>query len=267
MGPLPEEKYLVYLATCLVSLKWYVGKTKRTEPQRWRSHLNTARAGATYAISNAIRKYGGDAFDRQIIAENLTWKQASDLERIWITLLESHKKEFGYNLTRGGDGVRHNEATRKKVSEKLTGRTYSDEAKKNMREGALRRRIEGNGIQGDFVPRADIDNADVAEMYLSGYSLPKIAKKYNTDHGCIAHRLEKMGIPRRPVRGPRTRHDLCDEELISRYQAGESTTSLAKSFGTSHETIRKRFKTAGVALRTRSEANLLRYSKPNKIDG
>lgn len=259
------EKLLVYLVTNLVTNKWYVGKTKTTEPKRWSRHLSTARSGASFAISRSIRKHGPESFHRQILAENLTWEQASDLERIWITLLESYKQEFGYNLTRGGDGVRHNEETRKKVSESLTGRTYSDEAKANMRDGAIRRRVEGNGTESDFVPRSDIDENDIVKMYLDGNSLPTIAKKYNASHPCIASRLEKLGISRRShSESVPNKKNLPVDEIVSRYQAGESATHLAEVLGTTTLTITRRLQQSGVVLRTRSEANIVRYKNQRK---
>lgn len=259
---------LVYLVTNLNTEKWYVGKTQFEESIRWRRHLDVSRSGASYAISRSIRKHGPEAFHRQVIADGLTWDEASNLERIWIILLQSYKSKFGYNLTMGGDGVRHNEETRKKVSEALTGRTFTDESKANMREGQLRRRREGNGTEKDFVPRADIDNDDVVKMYLSGTSLPIIAEKYETDHACIARRLAKMNIPRRSHReSVPNRKDFPIETIVSLYQDGNSTATIAETFNTTHETIRKKLKTAGVVLRTRSEANLVRHQNQRKSTG
>jgi group I intron endonuclease len=76
-----------------------------------------------------MRKYGEGNFDVQTIATVPTEAEANTLERIWILLLESHKEEFGYNLTLGGDGVRMNEATKKKMSESVKGRTHSPETR------------------------------------------------------------------------------------------------------------------------------------------
>ena len=100
-----EKLYCVYKHTNKINGKIYVGKTCANPPEkRWRND------GSGYMKSplfwNAIQKYGWDNFDHEILIDNLTEKQANELEKQFISDLKSNDREFGYNLTDGGDGVR-----------------------------------------------------------------------------------------------------------------------------------------------------------------
>lgn len=101
-----EEKiYCVYKHTNKINGKIYIGKTCANPPEkRWRHD------GSGYIKSplfwNAIQKYGWDNFEHEILINDLTEEQANELEKQFISDLKSNDKNFGYNLTDGGDGVR-----------------------------------------------------------------------------------------------------------------------------------------------------------------
>lgn len=84
--------------------KYYVGITSRIPQKRWGSNGINYKRQKFY---NAIKKYGWNNIEHEIIASNITKQEALDLESTLIELLHS-KKEYGYNLTDGGDIIDNN---------------------------------------------------------------------------------------------------------------------------------------------------------------
>lgn len=122
----------------------YIGITKEHYPEfRWKR-------GSGYAhnphFTNAIRKYGWDNFQHEILIEELDFELAKQMEILFIA--EARKIGKCYNITDGGDG--HNgqpltAETRSKISKTLKskhtipwnkGKTgvYSEETLKIMSE-------------------------------------------------------------------------------------------------------------------------------------
>jgi group I intron endonuclease len=111
----------VYLHTNLENGKVYVGQTQQKPADRWTRHCYDAMKGARGCrlFSDAIRKYGPEAFDQQVLGEMQTQSEIDNLEKIWIILLQATNHQFGYNLQAGGSGTRRrqSEATKKIISE------------------------------------------------------------------------------------------------------------------------------------------------------
>jgi group I intron endonuclease len=97
-----NKSYCVYIHTNKSNNKYYVGITCQKPKNRWRN-------GNGYEIktyfAKAIKKYGWDNFDHEIIASNLTEQEAKNFEIILIQKLNSNNPKYGYNLTKGGDGL------------------------------------------------------------------------------------------------------------------------------------------------------------------
>lgn len=119
---------IVYKFTCKTSLKSYVGITTKTWQERWLEHCQGARRGTKTKLTAAIRKYGEDCWDTEILCECETSEQAAEYEKQYI-------KEFdtlvaGYNMTEGGDGLYgfiKTDEHKKKISQALTGKLKSPE--------------------------------------------------------------------------------------------------------------------------------------------
>ena len=90
---------IVYLYTNLINGKGYVGITSISLAHRMGQHPT----GKTY-FSNALRKYGKDAFNVEIIDYAATKEELSEKERYWIAKLGT-MAPAGYNLTTGGEGM------------------------------------------------------------------------------------------------------------------------------------------------------------------
>ena len=110
-----DKKYCVYCHTS-PSGKKYVGITSQEPERRWRG-------GSGYyktPFYNAIRKYGWENIEHEILENGLTHDEANEREMHYISLYNSKDSKHGYNSTLGGDGSK--------------GRTPSDEVKKVLSE-------------------------------------------------------------------------------------------------------------------------------------
>ena len=82
--------------------KYYVGITGRKPEERWDN--GHGYLGQKHFF-NAISKYGWDNLQHDIIANHLTKEQASEFEKSLIKTLKSYDRDYGYNLTLGGEGA------------------------------------------------------------------------------------------------------------------------------------------------------------------
>ena len=81
--------------------KSYIGKTKEVrENRRKYEHFNDARNGSKTSFHNALRKYGVDNFDYQVLMRGIPSDIINGLEVIFINLRKPY-----YNITPGGEGV------------------------------------------------------------------------------------------------------------------------------------------------------------------
>lgn len=134
-------KYCVYKHTC-PNGKVYIGKTCRKPEYRWGSH------GERYYTSpyfwNAIQKYGWENIKHEILFDGLAEEEANQKEMEMIAKYNSNNREFGYNITAGGDGssgVPHSEEWKQRHRELMTGKNnpfygkyHSEEMKKHWSE-------------------------------------------------------------------------------------------------------------------------------------
>ena len=113
------NNYCVYRHTS-PNGKMYVGVTRGTTKQRWKSGSGYKRQPRFY---NAIQKYGWDNFKHEVLMEGLTRQQASLAERLFIGYWRLTERECGYNLSAGGvDFWEHSEETKRKLSELHKGK-------------------------------------------------------------------------------------------------------------------------------------------------
>ena len=119
--------YLVYKHTS-PSGKSYIGYTKDYNK---RCAVHRQPASGCIAFYRAIQLYGWDSFDHEILAENLSFDQATALE---IQLIAEHGTlaPGGYNLRAGGQGSEWSEESRRRVSEKRKGMKFSDKTRAIM---------------------------------------------------------------------------------------------------------------------------------------
>jgi group I intron endonuclease len=113
---------IIYKATNKINNKFYIGKTVRTLNKRIKSHLRNVKNGSNTYFHNALRKYGIDNFDWELLYECNDNMELGKKEIEFIKLYDANNLNKGYNLTSGGDGGdtwtlnTHKEETSKKLS-------------------------------------------------------------------------------------------------------------------------------------------------------
>jgi len=80
--------------------KKYIGITGGKVSRRWRKDGTGYKGQAFY---NAIKKYGWDNFEHIIISDNLTQKEACQMEIDLIKKYKTTNKKHGYNRSTGGE--------------------------------------------------------------------------------------------------------------------------------------------------------------------
>jgi group I intron endonuclease len=136
------EIYFVYLTTNTITGKQYVGSHVTTKIDD--GYLGSGRP----YLSNAIKKYGRENFERIILKKCDTLIEARLLEEPFISKYNTLAPN-GYNLSPTGGtgpfGGRHSEESKKKISEslkgKFKGRVFTEEWKEKLRNA-----------KKDFVP-------------------------------------------------------------------------------------------------------------------
>jgi len=123
---------LIYKATNKINGKFYIGKTEQLFSNRKKQHINAALRNEGQIFGKAIRKYGPDNFDWEILCLASSKASLSILERIFIAELNPE-----YNLMPGGEGIskghKVSEETRKRMSLAQKGRIISVAAKEKLR--------------------------------------------------------------------------------------------------------------------------------------
>ena len=94
--------YIVYQIKNLITNKIYIGYTSKTLEQRWKQQCNRSKKEINTPFYNAIKKYGVLCWDKNILLECETAKEAKTKEIELIEKFDSYKN--GYNATLGGDG-------------------------------------------------------------------------------------------------------------------------------------------------------------------
>lgn len=126
--------YVVYVHQNKINGKRYIGITNNTS-KRWYGKGKKYENCPLFAT--ALRKYGWDNFYHEVIVEGLTLDEASVLEQYFIAMYKTQEKEFGYNMTRGGQnaptmtGKHHSLETKQRMREKALGRVISEKQRDN----------------------------------------------------------------------------------------------------------------------------------------
>lgn len=111
-----DNKYVVYKHTNKINNKCYIGITRQNPPQkRWKNGTSYKENKHFY---NAIKKYGWDNFEHEILFDNLRKENAEQKEIELIAYYKSNQQDFGYNIANGGNCTGTvSEETKKKISE------------------------------------------------------------------------------------------------------------------------------------------------------
>ena len=139
-----EKKYFVYKHTS-PNGKIYIGITIQCPLKRWGNGKNY---NGNKIFMNAIKKYGWENFTHEILFSGLTEENAKETEKKLILESKSYDRKYGYNITMGGEsgnGLKHSEETKKKISEKEKGRISPMKGKKHSEETKKKISISNKG--------------------------------------------------------------------------------------------------------------------------
>ena len=121
---------LIYKITNKANNKSYIGQTTKFNSKankcgleaRWEKHVYNATTNKNKCVilENAIRKYGADNFEKEILLY-CNMNQRDEYEIRFIDAYNSCNKKYGYNITKGGNGI--------------NGVVYNDDYRDNMSRG------------------------------------------------------------------------------------------------------------------------------------
>lgn len=120
-----ERKYCVYMHKC-PNGKSYIGITSQEAAERWRN----GEGYKNQMFYRAIQKYGWDKIEHSILFTGLSKEEAEEIEIEFILKLKTNQKDFGYNISNGGNSAgTHSEETKRKIAQANTGRQCSEETR------------------------------------------------------------------------------------------------------------------------------------------
>ena len=169
------DNYSVYKHTT-PSGKVYIGITSKPVEKRW---LNGRGYRRNEHFWNAIQKYGWDNIEHTVLASGLSKEEASEVEKMYISLFHSHEMKHGYNLTEGGEtGIAHTMESRRKLSESRKGQHYNigvpftEERKRHLSENHADVSGENNPMWGKKKPLEEIARRQAHREYTTGADHP-----------------------------------------------------------------------------------------------
>lgn len=117
------KKYKVYKHTNIINGKVYIGITSyKYVKTRWDNGKGYSQQSLFW---NAIKKYGWENFKHEILFTDLTKEEACQKEIELIAFYKSNQREFGYNLSSGGEinsGYKLTDETKLKLSDSHKGK-------------------------------------------------------------------------------------------------------------------------------------------------
>ena len=172
------------------SKKKYYGQTIGTLQNRINKHNNKHKKKDNTIIHNALRKYGVKNFIWEIVEEiELSFRdeliEKLDIKEIyWIekdkTCIFEHGKDYGYNMTKGGQGVRkfkHSEETKNKIKNSLKGKPKPEASIENYRKANAGKNNPMFGKEGwkKGIPLTNAEKENLRNLYKG--------KSYEEIHG------------------------------------------------------------------------------------
>lgn len=169
--------YKIYIHINKVNNKKYVGQTKQDCCHRWWNGegYKPKKNGMSH-FYNAIKKYGWDNFEHEILYSNISKEEACKIE---IELIEKYKtqdRNFGYNVLSGGTAPSVPIEIREKMSKALMGnknglgKPCSEEKKRKISEAQ-----KGRHLTEDHKKKLSAAKKGKSHKPLSAESRKKIA--------------------------------------------------------------------------------------------
>ena len=215
--------YFIYLIRNKTNSKLYVGQTNNLKRRLSRHKYEAFTKLNKKPLYQSIRKYGFDNFEL-IEIEQHTEDTIDEAEQFWVEFFQSNKREFGYNLTKGGQlatktvvikpkippmlGKKHTKETKQKMSEDRSGENnpffgkyHTKQSKQLMSQNPNRKYFGrknpffGNGIKGSKNSNAKLTEEIVLkarQQRNEGMTFTELSKLYNVSESVITRAVKKL---------------------------------------------------------------------------
>lgn len=167
----------------------YIGITMQGLNKRWQNGLGYKHNSY---LSNAIKKYGQENFLHEVLFEGLTKEAAEQKEIELIAYYKSNQREYGYNITSGGECLgKHSEETKQKMKENhadFSGEnhpqygTHRSEETKLILSQKAKKRFEEIGHPSTGRNHSEDTKLLLSELAKERFSLPENNPFYNKHH-------------------------------------------------------------------------------------
>lgn len=194
---------IIYRFTNIVNGKSYIGKTTKSLSRRKTEHFSFDNPRTYFQF--AIKKYGKDSFKCDILKECFSEIELNESEIFYINFFKTSDINFGYNMTKGGDGFAYGKLNpvhrpdvkskiieklksnngsfrkevRDKISKSLTGKKLTAEHKNRISKG-----LQGHeGSKGENNPKSKkwiVIFPDGEEIKIKG--LREFCRSHNLNH-------------------------------------------------------------------------------------
>lgn len=124
-----NKSYCIYIHKNKINNKVYIGQTCQKPEYRWNHGEGYKQQEYFYS---AIQKYGWDSFEHIIVRNNLSLEEANYWEEYYIKQYNSRNKQYGYNISPGGNNHKLSEETKRKISIANTGHLVSEETRQKI---------------------------------------------------------------------------------------------------------------------------------------
>lgn len=235
--------------------KYYVGITSRKVLERWKNGYGYKQCPH---FNNAIKKYGWNNIEHEVLFDNLDETNAKRIEMICIGLYKSNDPQYGYNISAGGDGVtgvrrygeenafygkHHTEEAKRKMSEMkkdyvgeknhMYGKTHSDETK--LKISNFRKDYYKNNPK-PITPMTEERKKQIGKEH------SKVIQRFDLDMCLIAEydnlvALEKLGYRRASIRDVCLGRKESYKGSIWRYKNDEDRWDSGYIIGTNSDNI------------------------------
>lgn len=177
--------YIVYMHTCPNGKK-YIGITGQSAERRWQKGKGYAYGSNDY-FYNAIKKYGWENIQHDILFNNLTKEEAEEKEKMLISKYNTTDRNFGYNIDNGGSSFgKHSEEYKKRMS------NMQKEIWKNSPERKEKMSKMRTGIHLSEETKEKIRQANLGKKYSEDVIKKRIAKTKGKKRPEISKRMKEL---------------------------------------------------------------------------
>lgn len=178
----------IYKIINLANGKVYIGKSLRLE-YRYKKHLWNLNKNnhINKHLQAAYNKYSNINFWFEII-EECSKSDICEREIYWIEKYKSYDPEFGYNKTKGGDGLKATNEIKLKISNSLKGKKHTLERRLNQskaQSNLKRTHIHKKNISKSLFKK--VVQYDIFDNFIKEWeSINQIEKELNYNATCIS---------------------------------------------------------------------------------